>query len=314
MSGEFQWPSTSPLNSGSSARTISARVTEGLNRRRFLKGVAAAAGAAAVASPALYFGYQALKGKPVKAALIGGGDEGGVLVGQHNRDFLEFIAVCDLRPYNLDIKSDGKHGGRIFEGDPKVPLRPGFSKLYGSDANKIKAYRDVEQMLKENPDIEAVVIATPLVTHAPLAIECMPSAVRGKPIHVLCEKLMARTIRQCKEMIDVAKETAASCRSATSGTTACCTPTLTTSCRPACSATSRHIRALWHRNNSWPSTRRTPNVAKIPQRRAADPRRLVSADPGGGLRGAEGQASRSTASRTSRSWSAGGCTSAPAAG
>ncbi|HEV3142463.1 MAG TPA: twin-arginine translocation signal domain-containing protein, partial [Gemmataceae bacterium] len=84
-----------------------ARVADGMTRRRFLKGAAAAAGAVAV-TPALYFGYQAVHGKPVKAALIGGGDEGGVLVGEHNPDFIKFIAVCDIRPFNQK---------RIIEGD-----------------------------------------------------------------------------------------------------------------------------------------------------------------------------------------------------
>src|SRR5947209_16723332 len=90
-----------------------ARVADGLTRRRFLKGVAAAAGAVPVAAAA-YYGYESVHGKPVKAALIGGGDEGGVLVGEHNKDYLQFVAVCDLRPYNLEING-GVGGGRIFE-------------------------------------------------------------------------------------------------------------------------------------------------------------------------------------------------------
>ncbi len=76
----------------------------------------------AVVSPAVYFGYKSIEGKPVKAALIGGGDEGGVLVGEHNPQYLEFVAVCDIRPSNMK---------RIFDGDPKTPLRKGFKKVYG---------------------------------------------------------------------------------------------------------------------------------------------------------------------------------------
>ena len=56
--------------------------------------------------------------------------------------------------------------------------------------------------LLANPEIDAVVIALPLNLHAPVAIEAMRA---GK--HVLCEKLMARNIRECKEMIRVANET-----------------------------------------------------------------------------------------------------------
>src|SRR3989442_1071497 len=84
------------------------RTAEGLSRRGFMKSFAAAAGTAAVVSPAVYFGYESMEGTPVKAALIGGGDEGGVLVGDHNPDYLQFVAVCDIRPSSRK---------RIFDGD-----------------------------------------------------------------------------------------------------------------------------------------------------------------------------------------------------
>src|SRR4051794_1997858 len=80
-----------------------------LDRREFLKGAAAAGGAVAGVGAAAYFGYRGVNGNPVKAALIGAGDEGGVLVGEHNPDFLQFVAVCDIRPSNMR---------RIFDGDP----------------------------------------------------------------------------------------------------------------------------------------------------------------------------------------------------
>src|SRR5436305_863606 len=71
----------------------------GPNRREFMKGLIAAATALPV-SAAAYFGYQKLHGNPVKVGLIGAGDEGGVLVGEHNPEYLEFVAVADLRPSN----------------------------------------------------------------------------------------------------------------------------------------------------------------------------------------------------------------------
>src|SRR5947209_18173327 len=73
-------------------------VRDDLTRRGFLKSVAAAGGAAAVAGAAGYFGYQKLGGKPVKAAIIGTGDEGGVLIGEHNPEVLECSPTRDLRP------------------------------------------------------------------------------------------------------------------------------------------------------------------------------------------------------------------------
>src|SRR5262249_21635098 len=135
------------------------RAVDGISRRNFLKSTLVAAGAGAVVTPAVWFGYQQINGNPVKAALTGARHQGGVLVGEHNPEYLEFIAVCDLRPFNLSIGPTGQGGGRIFEGDPKTPLRKGFKKVYGSKANGIKPYRDFQQMLKENKEIEAVVIA-----------------------------------------------------------------------------------------------------------------------------------------------------------
>ncbi len=248
-----------------------ARAADGMTRRRFLKGVAAAAGATAVVTPAMYFGYQALNGKPVKTALIGAGDEGGVLVGQHNPEFIEFIAVSDLRPFNLDIRSDGKHSGRIFDGDPKnMKFRKGFRKVYGSKANNIKPYRNYEQMLKENPEIEAVVIATPLVSHAPIAIRCMEiGKERGKPIHVMSEKLMARTVGDCKSMIKKAKETGSILCVGHQRHYSLLYANANDIVESGILGDIRHIRALWHRNNSWPwhENPKDPKIADIPNSR-----------------------------------------------
>ncbi|VTT97673.1 oxidoreductase domain protein : Probable NADH-dependent dehydrogenase OS=Planctomyces maris DSM 8797 GN=PM8797T_28399 PE=4 SV=1: GFO_IDH_MocA [Gemmataceae bacterium] len=164
------------------------------DRRDFIK-VGLAAGAVVPVSAAVYYGYQSWKGnKAVRTALIGTGDEGGVLIGDHNPEFNEFVAVCDVRPSNLD---------RIFDGEPAGP-RKGLNKIYGKDtAKKIERYDDVEKLLadKSKLGLEAVVIATPLNTHDVIAKKCMDAG-----LHVLCEKLMARTIGKCKSMTQYAKE------------------------------------------------------------------------------------------------------------
>src|ERR1700687_214418 len=77
-----------------------------VGRRDFMKGLLAA-GAALPITAAAYFGYQKLHGNPVKVGLMGAGDEGGVLVGEHNPEYLQFVAVADIRPTNQE---------RIFEG------------------------------------------------------------------------------------------------------------------------------------------------------------------------------------------------------
>jgi predicted dehydrogenase len=221
-----------------------------LNRRDFLKSGVLAAGAVAGSAAAVYFGYQSLQGNPVKAALIGGGDEGGVLVGEHNPEFLKFVAVCDIRPSNMK---------RIFEGDPKVPLRKGFKKVYGYGVEEsmspdhIEKFTDFEEMLKKRSDIEAVVIALPLHLHAKAAIRAMQiGKERGKPIHVLTEKLMGWNIHQCKQMIKVAKETGSILSVGHQRHYNLIYAHAQEVLKSGVLGDIKHIRALWHRNFTWP--------------------------------------------------------------
>src|SRR5207253_9395201 len=109
-----------------------------LNRRDFMKGMLAA-GAVLPVSAAAYYGYQKAQGNPVKVGLIGGGDEGGVLVGEHNPDYLEFVAVADIRPSNLK---------RIFKGENPPSPRKGFERIYGGKAAGIKKYDDYKKLLE----------------------------------------------------------------------------------------------------------------------------------------------------------------------
>jgi len=239
----------------------------GLNRRSFLKAGILGAGAVAGSSAAVYFGYQSLQGKPVKAALLGAGDEGGVLVGEHNPDFLRFVAVCDIRPSNMV---------RIMEGDPDVPLRKGFKKVYGAgvtnpnSSDYVRPFTDYKpflEHLEQNKEIEAVVIATPLFLHAPMTIDIMLAGKRrGKPIHVLCEKLMAWNVTQCKQMIRVAKETGSILSIGHQRHYSMLYSHATEVIKSGILGEIKHIRALWHRNFSWPykhNDKKGPQVAGI---------------------------------------------------
>src|SRR5579864_843636 len=69
--------------------------TTGVTRRAFLKSAAAAP-----ALGAFYFGYEKLKGSPVKVGFIGTGDEGAVLMTQHPPEYMDIVAIADLRPSN----------------------------------------------------------------------------------------------------------------------------------------------------------------------------------------------------------------------
>jgi predicted dehydrogenase len=237
-----------------------------MTRRRFLGAAAGVGGAAALG--AAYFGYERLaNGRPVPAALIGGGDEGGVLVGEHNPEFLEFRAVCDIRPYNM---------GRIFDGEPGNPLRKGFKKVYGKQAeNNIKKFPEPDDFwrhLHENKDIEALVIALPLHLHAPVAIKAMKvGQERGKPLHVLCEKLMAWNVQQCKAMIRVAKETGSILSIGHQRHYSTLYHHANELLGSGLLGDVRHIRALWHRNNSWPFAFKDSDKALYVQENVTQP-------------------------------------------
>ena len=48
-----------------------------------------------------YFGYKKLGGDPVRVGVIGTGDEGNVLIGAVSPDYIDVIAIADIRPYNI---------------------------------------------------------------------------------------------------------------------------------------------------------------------------------------------------------------------
>ncbi len=147
------------------------------NRRDFMR-----ASVAVPAAGGLYFGYSAIQGKPVRAGIVGTGNEGcQAMIDQSPPAFLEYVAYHDIRPSQI------ARGRRAFQA------------LYGpAQGNKVAFYARYEEMLA-NPDIEAIVIATPLWTHAKLAVQALKA---GK--HVFCEKLMAHNITEAKAMVRAA--------------------------------------------------------------------------------------------------------------
>ena len=174
-----------------------------VTRRDFLKGGAVAGAVAGGGMGAFYFGYGKAEGNPVRVAVLGTGDEGNVLIGAVNPEYIQVTAIADIRPFN-------KH--RAFHGDHDnspgaLAARPGLMAKYGwkteDEAKKhIKVYGDYRELLANEPDIEAVIIALPLHLHAPAAIAAMSA---GK--HVLTEKLMGHSVHECKEMARVAAQT-----------------------------------------------------------------------------------------------------------
>ncbi len=107
---------------------------------------------------------------------------GGIANGKHlpaikqNGNF-EILAVCDL----------------IEERAQKA------KEEYGTENTKV--FTDYKELLKEK-DIVAVYVLTPNKEHSFISIDAMKADK-----HVMCEKPMAKTYAEAKEMVEVAKET-----------------------------------------------------------------------------------------------------------
>lgn len=203
-----------------------------VTRRTFLQ-----AAAVAPALGAFYFGYEKLKGDPVRVGVIGTGDEGCVLLTQHPPEYMDIVAVADLRPSNLK---------RALNGDGNEARIGLIKKLGREKAMKIKTYSDHKELLKD-PNIEAVILAVPLNVHASIAIEALQA---GK--HVLTEKLMAHDITECKEMIKEAKKANKLLAVGHQRHYSVLYDNANDLIRQGILGDIKFIRASWHRNNSFP--------------------------------------------------------------
>src|SRR5215831_6854359 len=85
------------------------------------------------------------------------------------------VALCDV---------DAHYAGKVFAAYPKA-----------------KTYRDFRQMLDQQKDIEAVIVATPDHTHAPIAM----AAIRaGK--HVYVQKPLTHSVFEARALTEAARE------------------------------------------------------------------------------------------------------------
>lgn len=174
-----------------------------MSRRDLLKNIVATGAVSGAGLGAMYFGYEKVT-DPVRVAVIGTGDEGNVLIGGCNPDYVTVKAICDIRPFSVH---------RAFHGDwstaSSLVRRPGLMRVAGyqteEEARKnVKVYDATNggiQACLDHPDIEGVIIALPLWQHAAVAAQAME---RG--LHVLTEKLMAHNVAQCKVMSRMAAE------------------------------------------------------------------------------------------------------------
>jgi predicted dehydrogenase len=147
-----------------------------VGRRNFLKAVAGTPALAALIGATATQGPKS--GGPVRIALIGAGGEGKVLLNACQKGWVDLKAICDINP---------KHALAAAEG------------MAGKGWPKPATYQDIKQMF-EKENIEAVLVATPLWTHADISVAALDA---GK--HVLCEKMMAWDVEGCRRMADAAK-------------------------------------------------------------------------------------------------------------
>jgi len=149
----------------------------GISRRDFLKASAASLAIASVGLAGSAEAQETAKdAEPIKIGYIGVGSEGGMLLGKTLRiPGAKVVGICDIYPPHLQKALHNTPGARGYED-----------------------YRG----LLDRKDIQAVVIATPLYLHAPMAVAAMQA---GK--HVLCEKMMGYTIEDSQSMARTARDT-----------------------------------------------------------------------------------------------------------
>jgi len=209
-----------------------------MGRRNFLKAMATL--------PALgAFGFAArqkrVHARPVQAGIIGTGGEGCVLLEQAPTDLIQFRALADVRP---DSREQGlKRVKERWQTTPEV-------------------YPDDYRKLLERDDIEAVVIASPLWMHSQMTIDALNASK-----HVFCEKTMAWSVEQCKDMVRASRRRGRVLQVGHQRHSNRLYERALDMMRQGLIGEVYYVRTLWHRNTDW----RRP-VPKLEDLRKADPR------------------------------------------
>ncbi|HTH42595.1 MAG TPA: Gfo/Idh/MocA family oxidoreductase [Terracidiphilus sp.] len=117
----------------------------------------------------------------INIALISYGEEGKVLLESIlNIEGVKLVALCDIWDYHLN------EGARYLQ---KIN-------------NPVRTYENYEDMLAQEKDLQAVVIASPDFWHAPMTNACLKAG-----LHVYCEKMMSDTIDGARSMVKTMRET-----------------------------------------------------------------------------------------------------------
>lgn len=142
--------------------------------------------------------------KPVNLGFIGVGSRGGALLRAALRvPGARVVHICDKRESMLVAKQDRilKWSQASWNNNQSVREWADAKTKAGIDKKDwVKKSTDYKELLA-NPDVDAVVIATPLFLHGPMAIAALEA---GK--HVYCEKAMAYSVGENKDIYRLATE------------------------------------------------------------------------------------------------------------
>ena len=125
--------------------------------------------------------------QPINVALIGVGAQGTRLRNAfYMMPGIRIKAVCDIWEYRRD------HTALLFKK---------FTKIY-PDKFTINAYSDYKEMLAEEKNLDAVIIATPDFCHEEQTVACLNAG-----LHVYCEQPMSNTVDGARNMLKAQKRT-----------------------------------------------------------------------------------------------------------
>ncbi|GBC95302.1 Inositol 2-dehydrogenase [bacterium HR16] len=214
-----------------------------VSRREFLRDSAWAAAAAAFAAAFQErVEAQQKKSQPTNLAF------------QHNEPATH--STQRLQPVNIGFIGTGTQGQTLLQRLVRIPgvrvvgvcdiYPPHLSRGLQMAGAQAMSYRDYRRLL-ERKDIDAVIIATPLHLHAPMTIDALQA---GK--HVFCEKTMAYSIEDARRMVQVSRETG---KHLQIGHQRHYSPIYAHAremmVEQEVIGKLVHVRAWWHRNNSW---------------------------------------------------------------